>query len=267
MSGKYDLAFSIGQACACSTTLRAARLQFASFPFDWLGRASLKERVSVLVRRFDHWLDKDDFIYEGVNPDNGMGKFLNRRTGFIHIHDFTDGPIEQSHAEVVAKYARREKRLLGLIEKADRVLVVYLDRARPGGNPRPTTDEIIKARADIAASFPNAAFDIIHFIMDRDIPYDKRIVTTPAEGVTEIRFDYHNEMTEVSYTLTSKALVELGISVRDYRTDKERKAHKLRNQMKKYGVNTRWGLFWAKLRAKVPLLRGRSNITTINGGQ
>ena len=267
MNEKYDLAFSIGQACACSTTLRAARLQFASFPFDWLSRASLKERIAVLVQRFDHWLDKDDFIYEGINPENGMGTFLNRRTGFKHLHDFADGPIEQSHAEVVAKYARREKRLLGLIVKSNRVLVVYLDRARPGGNPRPTTDEIIEARADIAAAFPNAAFDMIHFIMDREIPYERRIVTRPAEGVTEIRFDYHNDMTDVSHTLTSKALLALGISVKDYRTDEERKAHKLRNQMKKYGVETRWGLFWAKLRAKVPFLRGRSNITPVNGEQ
>jgi len=265
MNETYDLAFSLGQACACSTTLRKARLQFASFPFDWLGSATLKERISVLVRRFDHWLDKEDFIYEGPNPQNGLGIFLNRRTGFQYLHDFADGPIEKSHAEVAAKYARREKRLLGLIEKSRRVLVVYLDRAKPGGNPRPTTDEIAKARADIAAAFSNTDFDILHFVLDRDIPYDKRIVSNPAEGVTEIRFDYHSDMTETNYTLTSKALVELGISVRDYRTDKERKAHKLRNQMKKYGVKTRWGLFWAKLTANVPFLRGRSSNSTVNG--
>lgn len=248
---EYDLAFSLGQACACSTTLRAARLQFASFPFDWLSNASLEERTAVLISHFENWLVKDDFVYEGKNPENGMGAFLNRRTGFKHLHDFTDGPIEQSYDGVVAKYTRREKRLLGLIERSSRVLVVYIDRARPGGKPRPSLEEIARARADIAAAFPNAKFDMIHFILDRDVPYDNRIVTSPAEGITEIRFDYHNDMTDVNCSLTSKALVALGVSVRDYRTETERRAYKLRKNMKKYNVDTRFGLFLAKAKERL----------------
>jgi len=114
---EYDLAFSLGQACACSTTLRAARLQFASFPFDWLSNASLEERT--------------------------------------------------------------------------------------------------------------------------------------AEGITEIRFDYHNDMTDVNCSLTSKALVALGVSVRDYRTETERRAYKLRKNMKKYNVDTRFGLFLAKAKERL----------------
>ena len=32
----YDFVFSLGQACSCSSSLRAAKLQYASYPFDWL---------------------------------------------------------------------------------------------------------------------------------------------------------------------------------------------------------------------------------------
>lgn len=33
---KYDLIFSIGEACSCAEVLRESRLRFYSYPFDWL---------------------------------------------------------------------------------------------------------------------------------------------------------------------------------------------------------------------------------------
>ena len=35
MKKEYDFAFSLGFSCACSESLRAEGLQFASCPFDW----------------------------------------------------------------------------------------------------------------------------------------------------------------------------------------------------------------------------------------
>ena len=131
---EYDLAFSLGQACACSMALREANLQFASFPFDWIADGTLPSRVDILVSRFDRWLEKEDFVYNGRNPINGRGMFRNRKTGFNHLHDFSDGPIENSLAQVVAKYARREKRLFELIGNARRVLIVYINSVQNGVN-------------------------------------------------------------------------------------------------------------------------------------
>lgn len=247
---EYDLAFSVGQACACSLTLRTAHLQFASFPFDWMAGATLASRIDLLVRRFDHWLEKEDFVYKGKNPVNGLGSFFNQRTGLTHLHDFIDGPIEQSHAQVVAKYARREKRLLDLIEKSRRVLMVHIDSAKAGTERKPNLDEIVAARADMSKAFPGVTFDFVHFALDKDRPFDRRVVTCPAEGLTEIRFDYHSDISDVDYRLAARALLSLGVAVRDYRTDEERKAHKLKRQMEKYGAKTRLGLLWAKLMAK-----------------
>ena len=247
---KYDLAFSVGQACACSLTLRTAHLQFASFPFDWIADATLASRIDLLIRRFDHWLEKEDFIYRGRNPVNGLGNFFNRRTGLTHLHDFADGPIEQSHAQVVAKYARRKKRLFDLIERSRRVLMVYIDSTKAGNERKPKLDEIVAARAGMSKAFPGVTFDFVHFALDKDRPFDRRVATCPTEGLTEMRFDYHSDISDVDYRLAAHALLSLGITVSDYRTDEERKAHKLKRQMEKYGAKTQWGLLWAKLRAK-----------------
>ena len=252
--GQYDLVFSLGQACACSMTLRTANLQLASFPLDWLADGTLPSRVDLLIRRFDHWLDKEDFVYNGTNPINGLGMFRNRKTGLNHLHDFDDGPIENSHAQVVAKYARREKRLFDLLEKSRRVLIVYIDSVYQGGRHTPSLEDLVKARADMSAAFPGVSFDFIHFILNKDLPYDRRAVVSPAEGITEIRFDYHDDVTDVCFAAAADALRSLGISVRDYRTKAERKAYNLKKKMKKYGVNTRLGLFFARL---LPLKKGK----------
>jgi hypothetical protein len=250
-SGEYDVAFSIGQACACSMTLRTANLQFASFPFDWLADGTLPSRTDILIRGFDHWLDKEDFVYDGRNPVNRLGMFHNAKTEINYIHDFADGPIESSYEQVKAKYARREKRLLDLIEKARRVLVVYINATRKGLRFAPSIEDVVRARADLSRAFPNASFDIVHFTLDRGIPFKERSVTTPAEGVTEIRFNYEHEVTDVNLEEAARALLSLGISVRDYRTESERRAYNLKADLKKYRVNTRFGLLLAKTKEQI----------------
>lgn len=250
-SREYDVAFSIGQACAYSKTLRTANLQFASFPFDWLADGTLHSRVDLLVHRFDRWLEKEDFVYIGRNPINGLGIFHNKKTGLNYLHDFADGPIEASHAKVVKKYARREKRLFDLIEKSRRVLVVYINSARTDIKKAPTLEDLVNARADLSQAFPNTTFDFVYFIMDRSIPFDERSVTAPAEGVTEIRFDYYDEKKDVKSADTAQALTSLGMSVRDYRTKAERRAYKLKADLKKYRVNTRFGLLLAKTKEQI----------------
>ena len=248
---EYDVVFSIGQACACSMTLRTAHLQFASFPFDWLADGTLPTRVDILIRRFSHWLDKEDFVYNGRNPANGLGMFRNAKTEINYLHDFADDSIESSYAQVAAKYARREKRLLDLIEKARHVLVVYINATRKGLRFAPSIEDVVRARADLSRAFPNASFDVVHFTLDRGIPFEERSVTTPAEGVTEIRFNYEHEVTDVNLEEAARALLSLGISVRDYRTESERRAYNLKADLKKYNVDTRFGLFLAKAKERI----------------
>ena len=44
----YDFIFSLGASCAVSMSLRDAGLQFASFPFDWIGSPGLLHEVEMV---------------------------------------------------------------------------------------------------------------------------------------------------------------------------------------------------------------------------
>lgn len=250
----YDLAFSLGHACACSMTLRAAKLQFASFPLDWITGGTIATRASLVASCFDGWMEKDDFEYLGTNPKNGLGMFKNRKTGFTHLHDFPDAPIESSLAEVSEKHRRRAQRLTRLISSAKNVLVVYL--SRPKETPQPIS-EFTDGLDTLRRRFPSVNFDIVRFICDNDRPFGERLVSHPAEHVTEISFDYRDPRRDANMELTAQALIDLGVSVKDYRSAAERKAYDLKRKMKRYGVNTRTGLFFARLKARILHMLGR----------
>ena len=235
---KYDLAFSIGHACACSMTLRAAKMQFASFPLDWITGGTIATRTALVTSSFDGWMEKDD----------------NRKTGFTHLHDFPDAPIETSLHDVSEKHRRRAQRLTRLIESSSRILVVYL--ARPKETPLPLSD-FTESLAALNRRFPGKDFDIIRFTCDSDRPFASRLVSHPAEHVTEISFDYRDPKRDANMELTAQALIDLDVAVKDYRSAAERKAYDLKRKMKRYGVNTRTGLFFARLNARILHMLGR----------
>ena len=265
----YDFAFSMGQACTCSMTLRHANLQFASFPLDWVSGGTLASRTDLVVSHFAGWLEKEDFDYHGVNPKNGMGVFINRRTGFRHPHDFPDGPIEQAYGDVCEKYRRRVERLYRMIESSRRVLAAYITRPDEAAE---TLSALVDCRRRLAEAFPGVSFDIVHFVNDDGIPFAERRVTQPAEGITQITFNYRDPTRDVTFESTAQALVELGFTARDYRTDDERlgfdakqkqqetirkKEFKLKRKMERYGVNTRLGLLLARIGTRLGLWRKR----------
>ena len=51
----YDLIFSIGRSCVCTQALRKAKLQLASFPWDWLGNPPISERIAYICTDFKDW--------------------------------------------------------------------------------------------------------------------------------------------------------------------------------------------------------------------
>lgn len=250
---QYDLAFSIGHACACSMTLRAAKLQFASFPLDWITGGTIATRTALVTSGFDGWMDMADFEYLGTNPMNGLGMFRNRKTGFSHLHDFPDKPIAEGLPEVARKHRRRAERLMRLISSARNVLVVYL--ARPRESP-PATEEFTESLAALRRRFPGTDFDLILFTCDSERPFPSRLVSHPAEHITEISFDYHDPKHDVNKELAVQAILGLGVSVKDYRTDAEKRAYELKRKMKRYGASTRTGLVIARLKAKLRHLLG-----------
>lgn len=232
----YDLAFSLGAACACSKCLRDAGLQFASFPFDWISGGTAEQRAQLVAARFAGWLDPADFVYEGHNESNGLGRFLNQKTRFHHLHDFADAPIEESLGTVTEKYRRRETRLLRLLAAAKRVLVLCVDTTTENGEPSSyiAPGELESVRATLAQAFPHARFDIVHFAYAPGVPFSARRTAQPADGLDEISFDYRNPATNVRFSDVVKVLLgDLRVFVRDYRTRAEKEAYRLRRREKK----------------------------------
>ena len=56
---KYDLIFSIGEACSCTSALRLAKLQFKSYPLDWLFGSDFIGRCKILASQFEHFIGKN----------------------------------------------------------------------------------------------------------------------------------------------------------------------------------------------------------------
>lgn len=250
---KYDLVFSLGAACACSMVLRRAKLQFASFPLDWIARGTPVFRAGLVASRFDGWLEKDDFEYKGTNPINGLGMFRNRRTGLEHLHDFADAPIEESYDAVREKYRRRADRLFALADKARRILCVYI--SRPSMEPVGPGD-LKEVRRILSGAFPRAAVDVVHLAHAPGRSPAERLSREIADGVFQIEFDYHDPVRDVAIERAARVLSDEGFAVKDYRTEAEKRAYALKKKMKKYGAKTRGGLLVAKIKRKVGRLFG-----------
>lgn len=127
---KYDLIVSIGEDCACSAFLRNNKLQFPSFPFDWLMHANFETRVNLLMTNFSDFLNKDDVIpleKTGEDVDKKCDYYQNRKNGFYYYHDFPEeSDFNTSFPIVKEKYQRRINRLYQKIESAKKSFWVGL---------------------------------------------------------------------------------------------------------------------------------------------
>ena len=262
MKRKYDLAFAMGRACSCSQALRAAGLQFASFPFDWaepLGPDSLEVLVETLCSDFANWFEKEDLVCpskdEQANWDTSEADaYHNRRTGFLFPHDFARGSeFDKAYDRVAEKYRRRIARLYELIRSAKRVLLVRMDT--PALKLVTSADVCAEARARLMAKFPGVAFDFIYLTIDPSRPFARRLEEEVSEGVTHVAFDYAchrpgvpgymTETHQVARILRSRA------KVRNYLTREERRNYIMKRRQErwaKHGAKSFWGYQLARIR-------------------
>lgn len=260
----YDLVFGVGAACSCSQSLRRARLQLLSFPGDWTApiwgwhgpeqeRHNLVLRVRRLCAGFDGFFDPADFRFVGPHEWNGKEIYANLRTHYVFNHDFTQGADFAAELPKVAeRFRRRRDRLLALIRAARRALVVRLDF--PNGDFPTAPDDCRLARELLTAAFPGTDFDILLLRCDPAVPFARRRVEPIGEGCLRLAFDYRDTKPGADpripdLALTAAALADLA-RVRDYRTRAERRAHRLRSNLKhwaKFGATTRWGYWRARL--------------------
>lgn len=126
---KYDLIASIGDSCATSLYLRRNKLQFASYPLDWIGKDPFLWKVELLTHHFADFMNLEDFAPMERPEDGGdvhCDAYKNTRTGCYFWHDFPIGvPIEQSYPAIREKYQRRIERLFDRINKSQDILFIW----------------------------------------------------------------------------------------------------------------------------------------------
>ena len=261
MTGKYDLIFGIGAACSCSQSLRAAGLQFASFPWDWIGFPSMPERAKIMCEGYKGWMEMEDLEYLG--PSNGKGKaqYRNRKNGILSNHEFLMGvPLAETFPAVKERYDRRIARLDRLIRSARRpVLVLRLDTPAKAGVPTPLED-CRECRRILSEGYPGIRFEVCLISLDHERTFADRLEEEVEPGLLHVAFDYADHTPGVpDFTVDFNLLapfLKSRFSVRDYRTPEEKRAWRETCRRKKYekaGVSSFWGLAMHRIRKHLHL--------------
>ena len=143
---KFDLIFSLGEACSSSETLRRHLLQVESYPFDWLYGSDFIGRCRILVNDFENFIEKEDLEYAHEVRSIKCVAYHNKSNDITFNHDFLkELPLDESYEQVKQKYNRRIARLLKNIENSKDVLVVWLET--------PCTNHKVVANQEIIDGF------------------------------------------------------------------------------------------------------------------
>ena len=193
---KYDLIFSIGQACSCTKMLRKFKLQFYSYPCDWIFGSTIIDRVKILTNEYKDFLNFEDIQVTSDSNNiatNLCAACINTRTQIRFTHDFPYGqPAEETYPKIKEKYDRRIKRQLNQIEKSERVLVVYLQMPN---NDEYIDDEIlIEAHSMLEKRFSKQEITFLYISCEHGKKdYELKEV---SKNVIRTSFDYDAYLSE-----------------------------------------------------------------------
>ena len=267
---KYDLVFGLGNACSCTETIRKAGLQLLSFPYDWITDActqpadamhEILPRVREVCAGFTGWFAKDEFQFLQSIPSNRKDAYINRRMNMIFNHDFPTGtPYDQAFEAVQTRYRRRASRLLELIRTSSRVLVIRMDR--PNQLAPTSVEDCLRARHSFECAFTPVKFDFFLFNYEKGRRFRDRIVEDVEPGFTRIAFDYRSygdEKPEYQVDIrTTGRILSKRFSVRDYRTNEERRIYA---KIRANKLRTRWKKGFLRLLDKFHLNQGQHEET------
>ncbi len=243
----YDLAFSLGFSCGTSQALRAAGLQFASYPLDWTGEPDIGAGARLVSSDFAGWFEPGDF--ELVDVRHGAGFctrcYRNRRTGLGYSHEFSDfEPFEETFPGVRRTYDRRVARFVDRAGKSRRLLAVYMELPI---RPRAADADVVAARREIAGRFPGAEVDVLYVFAEpgRAAPS----LDIVADGVYAASFDYrkfdHGEVTHFIDWGPLVPMLRASFRVADTRSEEERKGFAA---FERKSGDLRWGPDKGRLR-------------------
>ena len=237
---EYDIAFSLGFSCGTSQALRAAGLQFASYPLAWTGSPDISTGVRQVVDDFAGWFEAGDL--ELVDVRHGAGFctrcYRNRKTKIGYSHEFSDfHPFEESYPRVRRTYERRVERFVECVAKSRRILAVYMELPTRG---RAAEADIVSARRLLMDKFPGAEIDLLYASVEpgRESPE----LCELAPGVSVAGYDYRKfDGGEITHFIGWERLVPLlkaNFRVADTRSAEEKRAFATYGKM---SADLRWG--------------------------
>jgi len=269
---KYDFAFGLGIVCSCSETLRAAGMQYLSFPYDWITTTAddpeerdrdILYRVREICDGFSTWFRPDDFKFQQHLPEIGKDQYANTRLKLLFNHDFVTGvPYEKAFPLVTEKYRRRGNRLIAGIRAAKRVLILHVDR--PDRTDVERADIVRQSQQELERHFASTRFDFFLLSYEKGLPLEKRRTEILGDGITRVTFDYRDytpgkQPYQVDIRTTGALLASM-FQVRDYRTRAEKRKfrqQKWEKRCKKAGVKNRTEYHLAQVSS---FLHGRYNL-------
>lgn len=200
---KYDLIFSIGAACSCTQTLRKCRLQYASYPFDWITGGSIVNRCKMLVNNLENFINKKDLIFQEEIEITKCNAYINKYNDILFNHDFKiSETFEEGYERVKLKYERRLNRLYKQIENAKNVLVVYVNLP----NKENVTDDELKETYEILKNKFGEKINLLYLYNTKDININNRISTKITDNIEKVTFDYNKYDLNVPYAVNFKLL-------------------------------------------------------------
>ena len=237
---EYDLAFSLGSSCGVSQALRAAGLQFASYPLDWLGSRDVRRVAKVVAGNFEKWFEKEDFQLVDVWHGAGFGTraYLNTLTDLGFSHEFRDFvPFDESFPKIHETYERRVERFLKCADSVRRMLAVFMELPVVLRAP---VEALAEARRTLMERFPKAEVDLLYVGVEpgKKVPELAEV----APGVMTADYDYRKiEGGETLHYVEwgpLAAFLKANFQVPDPRTEEEKRRY---SRFEKVSGDMRWG--------------------------
>jgi len=223
----YDFVFSLGFSCGTSQALRAADIQFASYPLDWVGVHDILCGVRAIETDFADWMNAEDMMLTDVRHGAGFmtRAYVNERTGMGFSHEFSDfEPFNQSLPKIRGSYEHRSARFCETLRQAKRILAVWVE---PPMNLRPDVADYRKALSRLRAKCPGAEVDLTVFVetpgcvAPRDLNSDDGLTVVAADyrKMEKGALSHYVDFMQFASYLTAHATMP------DPRTDDERKSY------------------------------------------
>lgn len=205
MKNKYDLYISIGEACSCSMALRNSKLQFYSYPLDWIFGSDIIERIKFFNTNFENFIDKKFLSKAFEVRSQSCTAYYNKANDITFNHDFkNDVPFDEMYEIVANKYKRRANRVINQIKNSNNVLFVYLQS--PDNENIIPNEKLINAQKLLQSYFPESKTDLLYIFCKENIKIKNIIKQDISDNIRKLTLDYNMKNPEIPYAVNSKTL-------------------------------------------------------------